>query len=159
MHACNYIIIFVWFCVYTLHFFGTPYIFLYPHPWSYCQKKNKTQTHRLTTHVHVSSQAIAMGEFDYQTQNLKMKDVPTAKDAAEALQDPYTNFVHVGSSTWKTSGMKLTRWKMDVRWCKGGSGQKCTLYFILYIYASIRQNTVVYCIVCLYILYWQPELE
>ena len=40
--------------------------------------------------------AIAMGEFDFQTQNLKMKDVPTAKDAAEALKDPYTNFVHVG---------------------------------------------------------------
>jgi len=25
-----------------------------------------------------------------------MKDITTAKEAAEALQDPYTNFVHVG---------------------------------------------------------------
>ena len=39
----------------------------------------------------------AFGEFDYETQQLKMKDIKTAKQAAEALQDPNTNFVHVGN--------------------------------------------------------------
>jgi len=39
---------------------------------------------------------LAFGEFNFETQELKMKDIKTAQDAAEALQDPYTNFVHVG---------------------------------------------------------------
>ena len=39
---------------------------------------------------------LAFGEFNFETQELKMKDITTAKEAAEALQDPYTNFVHVG---------------------------------------------------------------
>ena len=36
------------------------------------------------------------GEFDFSTQKLKMKHIKTPKQAAKALQDPYTNFVHVG---------------------------------------------------------------
>ena len=39
----------------------------------------------------------AFGEFDYDTQKLTMKNIKTAKQAAEALQDPNTNFVHVGN--------------------------------------------------------------
>ena len=58
-----------------------------------------------------------MGEFDFQTQNLKMKDVPTAKDAAEALKDPYTNFVHVGAFTRRNLRDEADMVEnMDVRW-------------------------------------------
>ena len=39
---------------------------------------------------------LAFGEFNFETQELKMKDITTAEEAAKALQDPYTNFVHVG---------------------------------------------------------------
>lgn len=39
---------------------------------------------------------VAVGEFDFSTQKLKMKHIKTPKQAAKALQDPYTNFVHVG---------------------------------------------------------------
>ena len=39
---------------------------------------------------------LAFGDFNFETQELRMKDITTAKQAAEALQDPYTNFVDVG---------------------------------------------------------------
>jgi len=36
---------------------------------------------------------LAFGDFNFETQELRMKDITTAKQAAEALQDPYTDFV------------------------------------------------------------------
>eukprot|EP00438_Fugacium_kawagutii_P001033 Skav205841 [mRNA] locus=scaffold160:446007:453027:+ [translate_table: standard] len=39
---------------------------------------------------------VALGQFDYKTQKLTMKDVNSAEEAAEALKDPTTNFVHIG---------------------------------------------------------------
>lgn len=104
-----------------------------------------------------------MGEFDYQTQNLKMKDVPTAKGAAEALKDPYTNFVHVGTFTRRNLGDEADMVeKMDVRWCKGFFSWSayyggilvksvCCFLFMYTVYGCLLYSVSV----CMY--YWQPE--